>query len=76
MPVIAFSILEPITENSQLRQQTYNFAFLFYKQTAAHLSSTICETQILPFVSQAAIISMAFLSKSEVTLSIFYLQSV
>lgn len=62
MTVIAFGILEPITKHSQLKQQTYKLAFLFYTQSVAHLISTVCETQTLPWMSknQAAVINMAF----------------
>lgn len=75
MSVIAFGILEPITEHSQLKQQTYKFAFLFYKQSVAHLFSIASETQILPFMSksQAAVISVVFqqIEKLHLALSVF-----
>lgn len=80
MTVITFGIWGLITENSQLKQPTDNFAFLFYEQNAACLSSTVPETTVLPFMSKssAAVISVALQQreKEHLALSVFKVSAI
>ena len=75
MILITFGILGALIRKSQFKQQTYNFAFLFCEQNAAHLNSTELETRILPFTNKSpeAVISVAFQKreKSHLAFTIF-----